>query len=902
MSRSDQNAWLHSGFAEFSKGSFEDGGSNLYVRADGIIETIHRTDVNNDGYVDIIFPNSHGYVERGPTWIYKVGDKEGQDWPRQELPSDSGWTSRIVDLDGDGYPDLIVANGENGVTSELTSYVYWGGKDGLTGERSEFTTAGAYDVAVMDVDGDGRLDLIFPSAWEDHHNAGKPRPLQVFLQRPGRQFEDATERIGISGIATVSVAAGDLNHNGHCDLVVANYRSGFEYEIESFIYWGRHEGFDAAEPLRLPTRAAQRVILADLDNDGFDEIVFGGGGEVRIFWNREGKFSPDDRTVLTADGFTSMFREGDLHVAAADVDRDGVVELLIATRNGVQIRSADSLEDVQLFLPLEYANWVCPADLTGDGWVDLIVSRYEDGISHESTSAVYWNGPDGFSPDRTTWLPTAGVVGATAGDLDGDGRMEVIFNNTMIGPSQNFADFPSYVYLGNADAEYSVDRRQEFPAGFGNAYALCDLDLDGYPDMAFVTAHGVRLFHGGPEGPRPDRYLDLPMPPLPVQSVHVADFNRDGYLDLVVTTKTYDDKPESIANSSRIFWNSAEGFSPDRWENLPTYSMGPSHLADINRDGYVDIIVADERGYLDIFLGGPDGFSPDRTWKVPLPGPKCAGITSADLTGNGYHDIVVGMMGHYIREPDTFCILYGGPEGYDPANIQHYQGSVSPHQIAVADVNNNGCLDLVVAVYSSTTTRELPMRIFWGDGNRIDLENPTILPAESSAGLRMIDLNRNGWLDMVVSCHRNNIGHQVDSLIYWNGPAGMSSECVTRLPAMGPHWTTRDNGNGLTRKPEESYISPPHSLDTHTPSRIHWEAEVPETTELKFQLRWAESEAGLNETDWRGPVGVDSYYVKSGDDVTDVPSSAAWLQYKADFGSRYNLSSPRLREVRIETR
>lgn len=47
------------------------------------------------------------------------------------------------DLNGDGYLDLIIANTENGVTSDLDSYVYWGGKDGLTEERSVFPTEGA---------------------------------------------------------------------------------------------------------------------------------------------------------------------------------------------------------------------------------------------------------------------------------------------------------------------------------------------------------------------------------------------------------------------------------------------------------------------------------------------------------------------------------------------------------------------------------------------------------------------------------------------------------------------------------------------------------------------------------------------------------------------------------------
>ena len=60
-----EESWVHRGFDAFAAGSFEDGGSNLYVNAKGIIETIHRTDVDNDGYVDIVLPNAQGYNERG---------------------------------------------------------------------------------------------------------------------------------------------------------------------------------------------------------------------------------------------------------------------------------------------------------------------------------------------------------------------------------------------------------------------------------------------------------------------------------------------------------------------------------------------------------------------------------------------------------------------------------------------------------------------------------------------------------------------------------------------------------------------------------------------------------------------------------------------------------------------
>src|SRR5579872_6463912 len=167
-------AWIQTGFKDFIHGQFDDGGSNLYVNAHGTIEMINTLDVNNDGYPDLVLANSHDYIERGPTWVYKPDKSPGTNWKRREMANDSGWMSRVIDVDKDGFPDLVVVNGENGVTSELNSYVYWGGPKGLTGERTDLPTVGAYDVVAMDINHDGRLDLILPSAWTDHHDPGRP--------------------------------------------------------------------------------------------------------------------------------------------------------------------------------------------------------------------------------------------------------------------------------------------------------------------------------------------------------------------------------------------------------------------------------------------------------------------------------------------------------------------------------------------------------------------------------------------------------------------------------------------------------------------------------------------------------------------------------------------------------
>ena len=202
------HAWIHRGFEEFVKGRFEDGGSNLYVNAHGVIEMIHRLDVNDDGYVDLVLANSHDYDQRGPTSVYTL-TPDGQRGERKIMSADSSWMTRVVDVDQDGLPDLVAANGENGVTSELSSYIYWGESGGLGAERTDLPTTGAYDVAVVDINRDGILDLLFPSAWKDHHNPGKPKHVRVYLGRGNRQFSEATEKFAITGIAAVSLVADD---------------------------------------------------------------------------------------------------------------------------------------------------------------------------------------------------------------------------------------------------------------------------------------------------------------------------------------------------------------------------------------------------------------------------------------------------------------------------------------------------------------------------------------------------------------------------------------------------------------------------------------------------------------------------------------------------------------------
>ena len=897
-------AWRHGGFEDFAAGRFDDGGSNLYVNAHGVIEIINRLDVNNDGYVDLVLSNSHDYIERGPTDVFWLGE-DGTCSKRQHMSADSGWMSRIVDVDKDGFADLVVANGENGVTSELPSYVYWGTAKGLGAQRTDLATVGAYDVAVLDINRDGRLDLVFPSAWKDHHNPGKPMAAHVYLGGEGRKFTDATKRYGIEGVAAVGIAAADLNDDGHVDLVLANNRIEHDKNTHSFIYWGTAAGVDAKAPLPLPTSAAWRVLAADLNGDGREDVIFSGDDGVRIYWNRAGKFDPADRLIVGAGGDSAAPSAGAKAFDVADLDGDGHNDLVMVVSDGVQIRRGGDLGKVGTLLPLKHASWVTAGDLNNDGRPDLLVSRHQDGLTFDTTSPIYWNGPSGFSPERATWVATGGAVGNTCGDLDGDGLAELIFNNTMSG---HVRGIHNYIYLGNKDAEYGVERRIELPTDAGNVAAIADVDLDGFPEVIFTeavttegeTAEGIRIHAGGPDGPSPGRSTFVRTNKT-LQGVRVADFNRDGYLDLLVNCQVYDTTAEALAESGTIYYGSKAGFSESRRQSVPMYGNS-SYAADVNNDGYLDLLFAEKRKRVLIYLGGEGGYRQDRTWQVPCPGLARAGsVITADINADGWADLIVATMGHYARLPDTLYIFYGSEAGYSPDRSQQYLGGYSPLMPSVADFNRDGNLDVLVTAYSSPTARVLPAQLFWGDGESVDFDHPVDLPANGSSDALQVDLNRDGWIDLFLVCHRNDIGHQVDSLIYWNSPEGFAPDRVTGLPGLGPHGCLhRDHGNAYTRKPQESYVSPAFDMNGLTAEAIHWEAEVPPPSRLRFQLRWAASKELLATAEWMGPGGDDSHFERSASRVRIPTANARWLQYRAIFISPYGCRSPRLRQVRVD--
>ena len=329
------------------------------------------------------------------------------------------------------------------------------------------------------------------------------------------------------------------------------------------------------------------------------------------------------------------------------------------------------------------------------------------------------------------------------------------------------------------------------------AYAIADVDLDGHADLVLARIYGVRIFPGGPDGVRPDHWYELPITTGYCMQVHVADLNRDGWLDLVALVQTYDDRAETMADSTRIFWGGPDGYSLERSTVLPTTSYGAGYLADFDRDGFLDLAWLERDGTLAIMFGGPDGFPTQRVERVSLGTSSWAlHLGAADLDGDGWLDIVVGIAGHYARSKETMLILWGGPEGYDLARSTRYDAGYSPGQPTAARLGSDEALTLILPAYSSEAARELPWELLRFQGREIDHAATRRIQGYGSCHVLPIDLDGDGWTDLLVSNHRRNEVHDADAIVYWGGPDGIDEARATHLPGWGPHYLTmRDPGN-----------------------------------------------------------------------------------------------------------
>lgn len=876
-----------------------DGGANVYVSADGAVRLINLWDLNQDGRPDIVLANTHEHNEKLPLHVYYGPLPTAR---RVSLPTAGGKGAAAADLNADGWPDLVVASSFDGTKTELNSDIYWGGKDGFSAQRRNgLPTQGAEAVAVGDLNGDGIPEIVFANSGLTYH-VTVDGFQQSFLYWGSREGYSVEHRQSLATTNAHDVKIADLNGDGAPDLLFAC--EGNDAGSSGLtIYWGP----DLKRSQKLPGEHSTGVAVADFNRDGFPDIALSNGYRLR---GRElGMYNLIDTEAVESfvyfggpEGYSTARRIGirtigARGVEAADLNKDGYPDLVFANQSGgasyIYWGSAGGFfANARTSLPTLHAQRSLIADFDGDGRLDLVFANMSDGGSFNTRSFVYWNSPDGFTAERRSEVESSGATGLASADFDRDGKLDLAVVNKMDGIDGGPLD--SFVYLSDASGRFSTDRLLRLPATNVNAYSLADLNADGYTDVYF-PGNAPTIYWNSPQGLSAARKTV-------VSNRHnfsgrIADFDRDGYLDISTSEWT---PGEDRVN---LYYGGPAGFSTaNRYEfRIPGVRFHAA--ADLNGDGWLDLIYPATTNQTVVYWNGPHGFHESN--KLVLPSEIAISAEAADLNRDGYLDLIVCNLWSEKAgqdRPKTFggsaeaglLIYWGAKGGLHPARFSRLRG-LGTEDVAVADLNDDGWLDLVVSSYHAGNTRSHPSYIFWNSPKGFDERRTTMLETNSASGILVADFDGDGRRDIFFACHSKDGNHRNDSFLYWGRGGSFDTSRRTLLPGVGPHLMTGvDIGNIWDRSAVFDYISPVFDAGALVEfERVEWSGETPFSTELALQVRAAATPAALASTGWSAPS------LRPGA-LRGV--SGRYAQYRAVLTSPNNANSPVLREVRIAYR
>ncbi len=409
---------------------------------------------------------------------------------RTDVPTGSGPQFICnADLDGDGKPDLVVANGD----SNTVTIYHNNSSPGTIAftEVASFTMGvNGYPIGVAagDLDGDGKPDIVISNYYTQtltfYRNASSP----------GNIVMDSVLSVP-SGNYVLGASIADLNGDGKPEVIVACQGSNLISVYTNSSTLG-HIAFSNESSIMAPSGGSPfKVVVADLDGDGKPDLAAANSyaGTVSVYLNT----TPTGGVISFAgdvDFATGNFPEG---VAIGDIDGDGKPDLVVAnnTDNTLSLlRNTSTVGNLsfapQLTVNSGYAAYdLVIADLDGDGKPDIAVDdQYNNTISvHRNTSTP---GTIAISPNvdyNTGNIPYS----ITTADFDGDGKPDLA--------TCNDADNTFTVLRNKASNEPAITSFTPAFGTTGTVVTIVGVNLTGVSSVNFGDSAATSFTYVSPD-------------------------------------------------------------------------------------------------------------------------------------------------------------------------------------------------------------------------------------------------------------------------------------------------------------------------------------------------------------------------------------------------------------------
>ena len=498
-----------------------------------------HTDINNDGFIDIVFSVDKGQTQAQPAvWVLWGGPKGflGSNITKLPISSDLGNGTVVGDIDGDGLADIVTDTKDNKVI------IFKGTGSRQFSQVAQINVIAADALGLADVDYDGFLDMLVANVHASSGNGGGVLDdgglFHIYTYLPDSKVFSGMPYT-LSGYGATQFKLLDSNNHGVMDLLFAPKAGKYSDNPALLIYPGSKDSvdlFNMHQATEIKSPPLRDLHTDDLNGDGW----------------------PDIAGIVDSD---------------ENVDKNQIV--IFYNRAGIFDAQRPEI------LPCNGDSWMSIADVNGDRYQDLIVT-----MPTEGNPIIYLGGRDGFSADRTISIPISDTGGIVVADFNQDGALDlaaVRHNDVVIlyGPPDTWSG-------GNVHKQ-TIDNIPHIGGGG-----------IGFSQVPEQVSDGVMPHQPGPYNPLPRNGADGVSREVVLRWASEGGKTFDIYLGRTkdhllplaqaVTTKWF--KPGTLSPNTDYYWRVDVHADHKYWKGpvykFSTMSGKPSDTTDSDFDGVPD--------------------------------------------------------------------------------------------------------------------------------------------------------------------------------------------------------------------------------------------------------------------------------------------------------------------------